>query len=188
MSDFLFRKGEKHKIIFLDVDGVINIPPYMTFDQECLSNLKVLLEKTEAKIVISSSWRTGNLELTKQEFPKWMRKYIVGETIRGYHETIKGSSLPIERGNEIKHWVDRNLVYPWHAHGELTDEYRDKSSNKETSYLMTWNIPNIDFTYVIIDDDDDMLYQQKDYFVHTNYKNGFTKKDLNKALKILNHE
>ena len=117
-----------------------------------------------------------------------MRKYIVGETIRGYHETIKGSSLPIERGNEIKHWVDRNLVYPWHAHGELTDEYRDKSSNKETSHLMTWNIPNRDFTYVIIDDDDDMLYQQKDYFVHTNYKNGFTKKDLNKALKILNHE
>ena len=60
-------------IIFLDIDGVLNshrklIEVYKKthkphsgynypFDEICLNNLKDLFEKTNSKIVITSSWR-----------------------------------------------------------------------------------------------------------------------------------
>ena len=77
------------KIIFLDIDGVLNSasfnPPkeYQhrqeqkaglywayrmdVFDSECVENLKLILEKTNAFIVISSAWRT-DMDQCKKSF------------------------------------------------------------------------------------------------------------------------
>ena len=60
-------------IIFLDVDGVLNstnklIEVYnktlkshscysYPFDENCLENLKLLVQKTNSKLVITSTWR-----------------------------------------------------------------------------------------------------------------------------------
>jgi hypothetical protein len=60
-------------IIFLDIDGVLNSHRKLKevyerthkphsgynypFDEICLSNLKVLVELTNSKLVITSSWR-----------------------------------------------------------------------------------------------------------------------------------
>jgi len=105
------------KIIFLDIDGVINIPPYQMFDKHCMNNLHSIINQTNAKIVISSSWRCDNI-LMKEQFDAhgfyddlWLD--IIDITIRGYNHVIKGSQLPIVRGNEIKAWVDTHLKYPY---------------------------------------------------------------------------
>jgi hypothetical protein len=52
------------KVIFLDIDGVLNCPktpnprkfPYV-IDKRLLARLKKLLDRTGAKVVLSSSWR-----------------------------------------------------------------------------------------------------------------------------------
>ena len=180
------KPGEKWKIIFLDVDGVLCIPPaYNGFNKVCMDNLMLLIEKTKAKVVISSSWRTGKLEDTIKLFPKRLQPYIIGETIRGYKETVEGSSLPICRGNEIKHWLDRHVVYPWHAYPELDELYKER--NTDGSFKnMNSNELNVDYTYIILDDANDMLYTQKDNFILIKHKFGLIKENIFEAITKLN--
>jgi hypothetical protein len=56
------------KLIFLDIDGVMVTSRHLVqskryfgqeFDPECIKNLKAILDKTDADIVVSSSWREG---------------------------------------------------------------------------------------------------------------------------------
>ena len=50
------------KIIFLDIDGVLNVIPQghdeygAIFHNHFIDNLKRLIDKTNAKIVITSTW------------------------------------------------------------------------------------------------------------------------------------
>jgi len=46
-------------VVFLDFDGVIttNNTKYRSFDPICIERLRTILDKTNSKIVISSSWR-----------------------------------------------------------------------------------------------------------------------------------
>jgi hypothetical protein len=178
-----------NKIIFLDVDGVINIPPYIHFNLDCLERLRKIILSTGAKVVISSSWREGDLNETKKHFPEWLHEHIIDETIRGYHYVIKQSSIPILRGNEIKHWVDRNLEYPWHNHPSILGEYKTYfSEGKYKGQIkgMSSNKEGKDFSYLILDDDDDMLLCQKDWFLQTNPELGITDEVVDKAITILN--
>lgn len=181
----------KHnKIIFLDVDGVINIPPYLLFSKKCIHFLRKIVKETGAKIVVSSSWRTGNLDMTKEAlmeagFPDDLLDEIIGETVRKYSFTKEGSYLKVVRGNEIGTWVDRNLKYPWHDNPSMDEQYR--VLNPDGSFkTMRSNVVGKDYSYVILDDDNDMLLCQKDYFVHTESLEGLTEKDAENAIKILN--
>ena len=49
------------KVIFLDVDGVLNSAKTLyedsSLEDNLILNLKELVNKTEAKIILSSSWR-----------------------------------------------------------------------------------------------------------------------------------
>lgn len=183
----------KHnKIIFLDIDGVVNLASdyYLKFNKEALLLLEHIIQKTGAKIVVSSSWRSGNLSITRNSFKdKGMSQYlldqIVGETDR-YHWFIKDKSyLSIVRGNEIKTWVDRNLKYPWHANPEMDAQYRE---NKEDGSFarMKSNVAGVDYSYVILDDDNDMLLTQAPYFVRTWDPEGLNLEMAEKAIQILN--
>ena len=49
-------KKDMEKYIFLDFGGVINTPKGK-FDKNAMTNLRRLLERTDAKVVISSTWR-----------------------------------------------------------------------------------------------------------------------------------
>lgn len=159
-------------IIFLDIDGVLNVIPQgrdefgSLFHQEFMDNLKWIIDETNAKIVISSSWRHDGLK-TMQEM--WKKRGIAGEVIdvtptrsSNYKETI---GLPfherLERGFEIQDWL-----------------YNNKYDR-----------------YVIIDDDDDMLESQMSNFVKTSenfdhpdmvdWGYGLTKKCAEQAINIL---
>jgi histidinol phosphatase-like enzyme len=75
---------EKIKVIFLDLDGVLNV--YCedrdefgcTFHSNFVDNLKRIIEKTGAKIVISSSWRKDGLKFM---LDLWKFRNLPGEII-----------------------------------------------------------------------------------------------------------
>lgn len=157
------------KIIFLDIDGVLNVYPQgrdkygPKFHSNFVENLKEIINKTNAKIVISSSWKSDGLDILKS---MWRYRNLPGEIIDItpdlyfiYSEKEDDSYC---RGDEIQLWLDK--------HPEIVN-------------------------YVIIDDDDDMLQTQMNNFVRTskNIKHpdcvdigyGLTKICAEKSIKIL---
>lgn len=160
------------KIIFLDIDGVLNVIPESfdefgsVFHKEFEENLKWIISETNAKIVISSSWRTSGLEIMKEMWKKrGLAGEIIGRTPTDYELFMKGLCKEDEyvpRGEEIQHYINDNNIKK----------------------------------YCIIDDDDSMLLSQLKYFVKTSDNQdhpdcidigyGLTKKCSEKVIKILN--
>jgi hypothetical protein len=158
------------KIIFLDIDGVLNVAPKewdkygAVFHPSLVSNLKSIIDSTGAKIVISSSWRTDGLDKMQS---MWCGRNLPGEVIDvtpDLSRIDKFGSLEyyvsVERGYEIEKWLAK--------HPEVTN-------------------------YVIIDDGKDMLPNQMDNYINTEtneidsiYSYGLTKNCALKAIKILN--
>jgi len=166
------------KIIFLDIDGVIATLDYTKngiwdLNPKCQKLLGEILEKTGAKIVLSSSWRKNNLEETKDYMKSkgfWFVDEIVGITIRAYHYLDKNKKihLSIPRGVEIKQWIDT------HVHSENGKNWKKKKIGK-------------DYNYVILDDDSDMLLEQVNYFIKVDGIKGLSEEDTLKAINILNY-
>jgi hypothetical protein len=98
------------------------------FDHVAIGLIRRLCKETDAKIVLSSTWRITN---TAQECADGLTLPIFDCTPR----------LNGKRGLEIYTWLN--------AHPEVT-------------------------RYAIVDDDSDMLDEQKPYFVQTNFKDGLS--------------
>lgn len=102
-------------IIFLDVDGVLNsirnlIKVYeqthkqhsgynYPFDENCLENLCSLVEKTNSKIVITSTWRRHEKGL-KVLLDK-LEEFNLSDKVIGYTPVLNKT-----RGEEIKKFLD----------------------------------------------------------------------------------
>lgn len=180
------------KIIFLDIDGVLNTSRhrYMKFDEEAMKNLEDILDATGAKIVVSSSWRSSR-EIMIPLFSghgctQKIINAIIGITVRGYDYVKPKSDLPIVRGNEIKEWIDRHLKFPWHADPSCDIKYR--TFREDGSFrMMDHNENGKDYSYLILDYDTDMLYEQRNNFINTNALDGITKEHVEQAIKILNY-
>jgi hypothetical protein len=156
------------KVIFLDFDGVITTrQSKYKLDPEKMALVGRILDATDAKIVISSSWRGGSLEETikhitdKEHFLIDGNPFPYPEAVIGVTERMCSFCYPnsdrfyeLPRGCEIEHYL--------HQHSEID-------------------------SYVIIDDDQDMLLCQADNFVPTAGWLGITEKDVEKAIKILNN-
>lgn len=154
------------KIIFLDIDGVLNVrypgrDEYgRLFHPHLVENLRNIVEKTEAKIVISSTWRMSGLSIMKE---MWEKRDLPGEVIDIIPNFMRERGTILCRGDEIKDWLDR--------HPEVTN-------------------------YVYIDDDHvDVRKDQLKFFVRTsgNLKHkdhvqgyGLTKQCAEKSIRILN--
>ncbi len=162
------------KVIFLDFDGVITtLESGWTLCPKKMELLGRILDATDARIVISSSWRRNTLEETlefigggcknAQEHPFPYCDKVIGITHRMYafswndkvnERTGKRPNYLIPRGVEIDRWL------------------------KDNGY----NITN----YVILDDDDDMLYCQRNNFIKTRQLKGLSEENVEQAIKILN--
>lgn len=160
------------KIIFLDIDGVLNHErfykerfekrydegaiayPYSEIDPECVKILNQLIKDTDAKVVISSTWRHSGLNYCLD-----VLKFhgFEGDIIDITPDLKDGNYL---RGNEILKWIKDNeqLVGPYYNFTE----------------------------YVILDDDSDMLYWQRNNFLLIDRFVGLTMGDVFRAKKILN--
>ena len=166
----------KRKIIFLDIDGVLNTqdwPSRMTndtpkdefgwaFDPVAVENLAHIVKETGASIVISSSWKFLGMTKLKE---MWNIRNLPGGLLDITPNTVSDEmllnanlddmKLGVCRGNEIKEWLSKHKV---------------EVSN-----------------YVIIDDFDDLLPEQMGHAVITNTLIGISENDANNAITILNN-
>jgi len=168
------------KVLFLDIDGVINTvgaelgfqymkitPPTLEeqsvfrlskyFDPACIYYLHTIVEETECKIVISSSWRYGaSLETMK----KWFKDPLISNAIIDKTEILHPNKNPdkvdrqgrIQRGEEILEWLER--------HPEVTK-------------------------FAVLDDDDDMDAIRHNFF-QTDRMDGLKRKVAYKVISFLN--
>ena len=159
------------KVIFLDIDGVLNNDQHTEFtngfkksavgdaqmqDPESVKVLNTIISKTNSKIVISSDWRFMGLDKLIPILRQWG---VDGEIIG---ETDQISNSP--RGWEIQKWMG-----DWDY-----SEGRKRSVDIES--------------YLILDDYSDMMYDQRNNFIHVNNDSGLQEKHINKAVQILNNE
>jgi hypothetical protein len=101
--------------IFLDVDGVLNNKKHynkqhkkyggrycceeMPFNPRSLKNLRRIINKTGAKIVVSSSWRKSNNCMV-----------VLNARLKEYGMEIHSTTMNLySRGEEITHWCEENL-------------------------------------------------------------------------------
>jgi hypothetical protein len=155
------------KIIFLDIDGVLNnsedsdmhetLGGCDFYSPNCVQRLNNLTDKTGAKIVVSSTWRLGT---TVEDLVGKLKSMGVTGEIIGKTDDLR--SLHGFRGNEILKWIKDNI--------------------KLLGCVHHWQFKS----YVILDDDTDMLLWQKDNFVNTDGQIGLTDKDVEDAIVILN--
>ena len=157
------------KIVFLDLDGVLNsqaserrsrsIAPRFFNDNPDPLHIKwlnLIIRKTGAKVVISSTWRNS------ADFVSIWRLL----DIQGFVGTVIGAT-PIThdiRGEEIRCWITRY------------ENCKDWRCKKEVHGAIE--------SFVILDDDADMGNLSK-HLVLTDSKKGLTRKDALKAIDIL---
>jgi hypothetical protein len=177
------------KIIFLDIDGVLNSEKaylrgdckYVEWEWEdgtkehhqsfCpVSKLYInhLIKITEAKVVISSTWRRSGLDFMKKV---WEVEEMAGEIIGitpSFRGDVDGYTIP--RGCEIEKWLE-----------DKGFSHINWSVEKQQDFVEKSGIEN----YIIIDDDSDMLYSQRNHFVHVlpspRNKSGFNEEYLEQA-------
>lgn len=159
------------KLIFLDVDGVLNSENYIVseferlghdkyvetylkqggipFDPECLRMLRYILDVTGALICVSSTWRLCKDQ--RERLNTALGKY--SSRIIGYTKSLNGI-----RGIEIERFLE---------------DLKEIKAPIEK--------------YIIIDDDNDMLESQKENLVITDFKTGLNVETAMKSVRILNY-
>lgn len=151
---------DKKKLIFLDVDGVLNSVTYwksldeeekysmFQIDRNAIKKLKRIVDKTGAEIVVSSTWRKFNEDMQ-----------VLVTRLSAYGLSVM-SKTPVlynkERGDEISAWFE--------SHPDFKDA-----------------------VYVILDDDADMNVHM-DRLVKTDYIYGLTNSKAERAIEMLNEE
>jgi hypothetical protein len=193
---FFYKKNMK--VIFLDFDGVLNSEnwyrnrmdlinegnyernyPSSEFDPESIKELNRIISETDANVVVSSTWRIGKKIIDLQNMLNEVG--FIGEIIdttpslfaRGVDNDEKTIRYTTPRGCEIDWWLEQKGKFQrisWSLERQL--EYLEKSIVKN---------------YIILDDDSDMLYNQREHYVKCNaYGAGLDKKTADTAIKILN--
>lgn len=145
------------KIIFLDVDGVLNYSKCWTrkenqgkgtliWDKDCISQLNRIVKETGAKIVVTSTWR-----LYKDHYDAVLNQMnIEGEII---DKTVDLRNFDnAERGDEIEAWLSKH--------------------------------PEVE-KFVILDDESDMKHLLP-FLIQSDFnKKGLTKELADRAIKML---
>jgi hypothetical protein len=120
--------------------------------------LQYIIDETDAEIVISSTWR---------------------KFCRGDDNCITWFKALF---NEFG-WEDAPVI------GRTCDSNHGRRGFEVEKWLEDNDFDKQKDTFVIIDDDADMLtYQKNHHFVNTNFKNGITSEDADRAIEILNGE
>lgn len=182
------------KLIFLDIDGVLNHDDFYRrkFDEGfktvghdddicpvSVGFLNRLTDETGAKIVLSSTWRLGlSVPEIQTKFDTWnITGELWGKTRHlNYDKSYLNDLGSVERGKEIAYWLETKLNYKHTAWCKTTHlEYIQESGLEQ---------------YIILDDDTDMLYNQRNHFVHIPqfpvHSGGLDQTIFEQALSILN--
>ena len=155
---------KNRKIVFLDIDGVLNSDAYADYmlteenidifnedmlDERAIVQLKKIVEATDAEIVLSSSWRWY------KDTRDTVHYQLRAKGIDFVDTTPQEIDVTMSRGAEIKLWLD--------DHPEVKQ-------------------------FVILDDDDLRIKEYLPNHVKTTFKYGLTREKAAEAIKILNGE
>lgn len=179
-------------IIFLDIDGVLNCQQafkegnckyidwkcgfghHMSFYHPSKQLLNNLIKETNADIVISSTWRKSGIKWLNMV---WEEEKMEGKIIGITPSLHFNPNISIPRGMEIQYWLNQEGF-----------RHINWSENEQLKYMKESNISN----YIIIDDDSDMLYQQRNHFIHVlpspRNPSGFNQMFYQEALNTLNQD
>ena len=94
------------KVIFLDIDGVLNFCGSATFDSGCISELKHIIAETGAKLVLSSSWKEA---ISQPENSSEMERRTLRLLLDDPELPFIGITpdiAPDDRGKEVQAWLD----------------------------------------------------------------------------------
>lgn len=169
-------------IIFLDIDGVVATPlvslaypengKVWTIDPTLMRAVANLAKEMEAKLVISSTWRIKHSFLS---FHDLLNAYGAGRYL--YNERNPNDEKSEWDVNEPE-WRTRRERFSEYYRGYQIKDWIEKCEEQRHP------VDN----YVILDDDSDMLDEQKPHFVKTDGMIGLTYKDYRMARAILGGE
>lgn len=160
-----------HRIIFLDVDGVLNCSTSKSYchddtcgvitgiDSDKVKRLAKIVEATGAQIVLSSDWKHGWSKYYTSSKPSHA-KYLDNHLYKKGRLTIKDKTPNTSKGS-------------WFRGEEILAYLR-----------LHQDVEN----YVILDDtffEDFSIKEISEHLVLTGYKVGLTDADVEKAIKIL---
>lgn len=149
------------KYIFLDFDGVINTPKGK-FAKKAVANLLHLVERSDAKIIISSTWRLQGMEYILK---LWQEHHMPGEVIG---LTPSCNSVNFSNVDGVEEWQG--------LHG---------CKGLEIAEWLRLNAKE-PYRYIILDDEEDILFAQREHLVCVDGSKGLSKADARVSLKILN--
>lgn len=151
------------KIIFLDIDGVLNSRQFIKFcfqnsidaddriDPQTVKLLNKTIDNTGSKVVISSSWRIPFVNNNFQFLVNRLENLgIRSDTIIGF-TPIRNDG----RGKEIQQWLDENK--------------------------------SLDIKSIVILDDDNDMFELSSFLVKTSFDYGLQPCHVDQAISILNH-
>ena len=153
----------KMKVIFLDFDGVITSPDSKwKIDMHKIKIINDICDKTDAKIVVTSTWRMG-----------------YHDDVYACHERLKRYFIKNNYLDNFKDTFDKfisNIIGMTECIGGLRGDEIKSYMNEH---------PEVE-NYVIIDDDSDMCDYQLCNFIQTDTYDGITERDAKLCVDILN--
>lgn len=156
------------KVLFLDIDGVLNDLEYNERAQSnvilprCVDLLNEILIETDAKIVLTSSWR-----------------YMVHKEAM----TVKGFEYLLQSHGIVPRLIGITML------DEDTPPYYDAENWCRSQQVQIWLNENKELNienFVVMDDFDISFDGLNGRFIQTNAETGMTGKDVAAAIKILN--
>ena len=167
-------------MIFLDFDGVLNTGRHIAalkragkplsdkygylFDPESVANLGTIIDATGASVVISSSWK---FEGAERMAAMWRERCLPGRMI-----DITERCMTAE---EIR------AINP-----DFDDPEMFIGKGNEIKHWLLEHTPE-GYRYVILDDEPDILPEQRPNFIRIDPERGITEEDARQAIEILNH-
>lgn len=125
------------KVIFLDIDGVLNCQsffaneqrpisgPYAFLDKNRLLLLHAIVSQTDAKIILSSTWKVSlNKKLQAQDL---MGTFLL-DALNDVHLQLfdKTEQTRLPRGDEIRRWL---FLHPEVTHFIILDDLTEIDAN-----------------------------------------------------------
>jgi HAD domain in Swiss Army Knife RNA repair proteins len=166
------------KIIFLDIDGVLNSRAYTTSEVYLqatagISNAELMLSRHDLRIDPLA------VDLLNDLIDKSGADVVLSSTWRGKYSPDDITKLMATRGFKFKITDSTPILF-----GKVNSS-RIPRGKEIASYLR--NLPQWPDGFVILDDNDDML-TLINHLILTSKKLGLTAQDVEKALKILHGE
>ena len=173
------NKLKEIKVLFLDVDGVLNtydtITRADTVDKEIILRLAKIIDATNCKIVLSSTWR--NDEGAKDSLFKQMREMA---DINAYNDLNgKKGNVYIGDTEDLDPWFDKN------ANGIRTEEIMDYLENCKDKYIVT-NWCAVDDMKLGRNTKARIILKFVEHFCQTDGNHGITHGKMKEIIAILN--